>query len=265
MCTSSVAPVPMMWTPSSRRSSRWKSILKQPAVVAEDLAARDLAVARDARSRTARSSCVSSLLGRARPSRSRGSRRCRSGSGRPCGAAATPKAWQAASRPCSLDVAARLGIADHVAGREDVRHRRAELASTAMRPAIVGGEARRPRGSARRSRRARPTEKSTMSATMRLPDSRSTARRGARGPSRQLDRRHRLAEAESDVPLPHLVDQLVHDLGVDELERPVAPLDQRHLRRRAPRTSRRTRCRSRRRRPRPACAAGASAARCRRW
>src|SRR2546426_5134068 len=28
--TSSVAPLPMMWTPRSRRSSRWKSILKRP-------------------------------------------------------------------------------------------------------------------------------------------------------------------------------------------------------------------------------------------
>ena len=48
MWISSVAPVPMAWTPSRRRSSRWKSILKQAAVVAEDLAARDLAVAGDA-------------------------------------------------------------------------------------------------------------------------------------------------------------------------------------------------------------------------
>ena len=65
-----------------------------------------------------------------------------------------------------------------------------------------------------------------MSATMRLPDSScSTARRG--GPSLISSVLDGLAEAELDVPLAHLVNQLVDDLGVDELERPVALVDDR--------------------------------------
>ena len=38
---------------------------------------------------------------------------------------------------------------------------------------------------------------------------------------------HRLAEAEGDVPAAHLVEQLVDDLAVEELERPLPPLDER--------------------------------------
>ena len=67
-----------------------------------------------------------------------------------------------------------------------------------------------------------------MSATMRLPDSScSTARRG--GPSLTSSFCDGLAEAELHVALSHLVNQLVDDLGVDELERSVALVDDRHL------------------------------------
>ena len=42
-------------------------------------------------------------------------------------------------------------------------------------------------------------------------------------------RGHRLAEAESDVAVAHLVHELVHDLAVDELQHSLAPLDQGHV------------------------------------
>ena len=63
-----------------------------------------------------------------------------------------------------------------------------------------------------------------MSETIRLPDSRvTTALRG--GPS-ATEGLYRLAEAEGHVAVPHLMDQLIDDLPVEELERAVAPLDQ---------------------------------------
>ena len=73
----------------------------------------------------------------------------------------------------------------------------------------------------------RPAENSTMSATIRLPDSRwISARRGAAPPAIvERERLDRLAQAERDVAVAHLVDQLVDDLAVEELERPLAPLD----------------------------------------
>ena len=44
-----------------------------------------------------------------------------------------------------------------------------------------------------------------------------------------LDALHRFAAAEGDVRLAHLVDELVDDLVVEELQRPGAPVDHRHL------------------------------------
>ena len=79
--------------------------------------------------------------------------------------------------------------------------------------ALVGLAARPPRGSARRWRPSRPTENSTMSATIRLPDSSAiTARRG--GPVA----RPRCASTASPrrnvtFALAHLVHQLVDDLA----------------------------------------------------
>ena len=72
----------------------------------------------------------------------------------------------------------------------------------------------------------RPAENSTMSATRRLPDSRCSTARGG-GPSATSMDSDRFAEAERDVAIAHLVDQLVDDLVVEELERPLAPLDER--------------------------------------
>ena len=98
------------------------------------------------------------------------------------GPASTPNAAQAARRPCSDEVAARLGIADHVARREDVGHRGAEA-----RVDPDPTRARRPRGPPRPGRgprwpRGGRPRRGPMSVTMRLPDSRvSTAFRG--GPS----------------------------------------------------------------------------------
>ena len=46
---------------------------------------------------------------------------------------------------------------------------------------------------------------------------------------RDLDALDGLAEAEGHVGAAHLVDQLVDDLAIEELERTVALVDQRHL------------------------------------
>ena len=53
--------------------------------------------------------------------------------------------------------------------------------------------------------------------------------RAARRSVADLELLHGFAKSELDVPLSHLVNQLVDDLGVDELERPVAPVDDRDL------------------------------------
>ena len=128
--------------------------------------------------------------------------------------------------------------------------RRCAARTCGTRSSVTSGRARRRSGPRRRSSRrsvaaTRPTEKSTTSATMRFPGLEQDDR--APGPCRvDRDRGDRLAEAESDVAIAHLVHQLVDDLAVEELERPLALLDDRDLDARAPRTSRRTRSRSRR-------------------
>ena len=75
---------------------------------------------------------------------------------------------------------------------------------------------------------SRPAEKSTTSDTSRLPDSRLRTARGG-GSRLTAERLHALAEPERDVALAELVQQLVDDLAIEELERPLAALDQRHL------------------------------------
>ena len=118
---------------------------------------------------------------------------------------------------------------------------------TSRRPSAVRARrraGRRRRGSAGRCADTRPAENSTTSVTIRLPDSSSSTARGV-GLDSTAMRGHRLAQPERDVATAHLVEQLVHDLAVEELQRPLAALDQRHRRRRARRTSTRTRCRSR--------------------
>ena len=52
---------------------------------------------------------------------------------------------------------------------------------------------------------------------------------GPRGRARlHRDRGHRLTQPEGDVAAAHLVQQLVHDLAVEELQRPFTALDQGH-------------------------------------
>ena len=67
-----------------------------------------------------------------------------------------------------------------------------------------------------------------MSATMYFPDSRCSEARARRSVV-DLDVLHRFATAEDDVVLAHLMDQLVHDLVIEELERPRPLVDDRHL------------------------------------
>ena len=97
-------------------------------------------------------------------------------------------------------------------------------ASTAMRPRASTWSPATGRFS-RSVAATRPAENSTMSATMRLPDSRCSTRplRRLRADGQRLDG---LAEAEGDVAVPELVDQLVDDLTIEEVERPVPALDQ---------------------------------------
>ena len=53
-------------------------------------------------------------------------------------AVGSPNAWYAASRPCSIDVAASAGKADHVADGVDVVDLGAELIVDEDPPAAVG-------------------------------------------------------------------------------------------------------------------------------
>ena len=135
-------------------------------------------------------------------------------------------------------------VADHVARREDVGHRGAEVRVHLQPPALVGLEARGPAGSGRSVAARRPAEKRTESgddALARLEVRTAFARRAfreRRSCSTASPRRKR------DVAVAHLVDQLVHDLAVEELERPVPPLDQGDRAPRGRRRSTRTRCRS---------------------
>ena len=143
MWISSVAPSPTMWTPSRRRVSSAKIIFRKPELSAHDVAARGLAETGDAASR--RGCRVARLLfGHADGGDLRHRvdavgkefRRRRRG---------TPKAWQAAMRPCSIEVEARLGKADHVADGVDVRARRSGTSA--------GSTLSRPRSSAARPQR----------------------------------------------------------------------------------------------------------------
>ncbi len=186
----------MQWTPRSRRSSRWKSILKMPAVVAEDLAAGDLAVAGDA-GLVGDLVARQLLLGRAhhgdlgdrvdadrevighRPGvDAEGVRRRR---GAPARSTWRRGSGSRSRRPRRRCAAPRSGTA---------RRRRAGRASSAASPAA-----------ARLSRSVaptRPAENSTMSATMCLPDSSCSTARGG-GSVAHGERLDRLAEAEGDV------------------------------------------------------------------
>ena len=96
-----------------------------------------------------------------------------------------------------------------------MRHRGLEVGVDLEPAALVGVEAGRVEVQPAVAP-MRPAEKNTMSATMRLPDSRIiTARRGGPSETSMLDS---LAEAEGDAAVAHLVDQLVDDLVVEELE-----------------------------------------------
>ena len=111
--------------------------------------------------------------------------------------------------------------ADHVARREDVRLRGAEVrrrrrCARARRP-----RGRRRRGSARRSRPGGRRRRATTSDGMRLPLARRVT---APPPSSRAHRLDLLAEAEDEAEAAQVVLQRLDDLVVDEVEdaRPLA-------------------------------------------
>ena len=124
------------------------------------------------------------------------------------------------------DVAARLG--------KPMTSPAAKMCGTVVQN--VSSTFSRPRSSARRpaapriSRSVadtRPAENSTTSADDPFAgfEQQHAPRRRAR---LHRDRGHRLAQPERDVATAHLVEQLVHDLTVEEFQRPVAALDEGH-------------------------------------
>ena len=218
----------MAWTPSSRRSSRWKSILKQPAVVAQDLAARDLAVARHADLvRDLRLGQL--LLGRADHRDLRDRRRCRSGKWDAMAPAVDAEGVTGGEPPLLRRRRGEARIADDVARGKDVRHGGAELG---RRPSAGRGRRRRARPRARfscvgRADRARPRRGPCRRRSACRTRGSRTPRRG--GPSDTSNRSTASPKRNVTLRLRIWCDELVDDLAVEELERPVAPLDQRDL------------------------------------
>jgi hypothetical protein len=104
-----------------------------------------------------------------------------------------------------------------------VRHRGAELGVDGQPAAVVGDEPGR--GEVQLVGRAGPPrreeDKVANDPLARLEEEYAPPRRAVR----HLEALHRLAESEGDVALPHLVDELVHELPVREVEDPVSPLD----------------------------------------
>ena len=118
-------------------------------------------------------------------------------------------------------------ISDDVAGSKDVWHRGAEVRVYRDTSTIVGGESgvlKRQR--LRRANASHREERHVGDDALARLELEHGTRRRAVVHGHSLDR---FAEAEVRVPFPHLMYQLVHDLGVHELERPVAPIDHRDL------------------------------------
>ena len=107
MWISSLAPSPMIWTPSSCARVRVEDQLQQPGAVADDLAAGDLAILRLAD--LVGHALLGQLLLVLPDHRDLGDGVDAVGEELRDALASTPKAWQAARRPCSMEVEARLG------------------------------------------------------------------------------------------------------------------------------------------------------------
>ena len=114
--------------------------------------------------------------------------------------------------------------ADHVADREDVRHRGAVLLVDGDPAAVVRATARPSPGRSSSVTPCRPAEYMTMSAAIRLPLARLvTVPRGG-----DLDLGHLLAEPERHGLVAQVELQRLDDLGVAEVEHRRALLDDGH-------------------------------------
>ena len=131
--------------------------------------------------------------------------------------------WQAARRPCSLEVAASAGKPDHVSSGIDAGDGRPQLIVDLQQAACVRLDPDRFQTKSRRSSLAAHGEQHRLGDDLlaRLEsDQGRTARRRDR-----LDRFDRLSAAERHQLLPHLTRQLVDDLAVEERQRTAATID----------------------------------------
>ena len=203
MCSSSVAPVPENVHAEQAPVLAVKEHLEEAAVVAEDLAARDLAIARDAdfvrnlclRQRDSGLADHRDLRERVDPDRKvlghlRRRRAERVTRGEP---------------PLFARRRGQTRIADHVARREDVRNRGAELGVDGDSAAIVGCYARILQRERVRRAGAPDGEQRHVGddPLARLEAQHGTTRRTVV----DLERFDGLAETKRDVPLSHLVNR----------------------------------------------------------
>ena len=202
-----------------------KEHLEEAAPVAEDLAAGDLAIPRDAG--LVRYARGGQLVLRRTHHRNLGDRV--DADGKVAGHRSRfDSEGLARGQPALLRGRGReTRISDDVAGREDVRHRRPEGVVDLEPTAVVRRQARRREIEALGRRQPTGREEDGIGhqslAGLEVED-RAQGRALGHG-----ERLHAFTEPEGDVALAELVHQLVDDLAIEELERPLAALDQGHL------------------------------------